>query len=87
MNFEWDSEKNEQIKKDHEISFEEIVALIAKGCLVTTLDNPSPNYKGQKIFLVRKGKAIYMVPFERRQGKFRLITAFFSQNFTKKYME
>ncbi len=85
MNFEWESEKNEEVQKDHGISFEVVVSLIARGHHIKSLANPSSKYKGQKIFLVRKGKAIYMVPYEKRQGKYRLITAFFSPFFTDKY--
>ncbi len=84
MNFEWEPDKNEEIQKDHDISFEEVVNLISRGFLIKTVSNPSPKYKGQKIFLIRRGKAVYMVPFEKRQGKYRLITAFYSQYFTEK---
>lgn len=68
MNFEWEPEKNDEVQKDHGISFEEVVRLIARGHLIKTLSNPSPKYKGQKIFLIRKGKAVFMVPYEKRQG-------------------
>jgi uncharacterized DUF497 family protein len=85
MNFEWDLAKNEEVQRDHDISFEEVVSLIGRGYLIKTMSNPSPKHKGQKIFLVRRGKAVYMVPFEKREGKYRLITAFFSQFFTDKY--
>lgn len=86
MNFEWDPAKNEEVQRDHGISFEEVVTLISRGHLLKTLTNPSLKYKNQRIFLIRKGKAVYMVPFEKREGKYRLITAFFSQSFTDKYL-
>ncbi len=86
MNFDWDPDKNEEIQISHKISFQEIVKLISLGFLIKTVVNPSPKYQGQKIFLIRRGNAIYMVPFEKRQNKYRLITAFYSEFFTKKYL-
>ena len=85
MNFEWEPEKNEEVQKEHDISFEEVVNLVARGNLIKTMTNPSAKYKGQKLFLVRRGKAVYVVPFEKRLGKYHLITAFYSEYFTKKY--
>jgi hypothetical protein len=36
--------------------------------------------------LVRKGKAIYMVPYETRGKAHWLITAFYSERLTQKYL-
>jgi len=83
MNFEWDPLKNEAIKDEHGISFEEIVELIGKGFLLKVLANPSRKYKGQKVFLIQRGHSIFMVPFEKRNKKWRLITAFYHKDFTE----
>lgn len=83
MKFEWDPIKNEQIKQEHDITFEEIVNLIGKGFLLKVMVNPSKKYRGQKIFLVQRGKSVFMVPFEKRNKKHRLITAFYSKFFTE----
>jgi uncharacterized DUF497 family protein len=85
MHFDWDPEKNEEIQTTHGISFEEIVTLISRGGLVKSVKNPSDKYPDQKIMLVRKGKAIYLVPYESRANTHWLITAFYSEKFTKKY--
>jgi uncharacterized DUF497 family protein len=85
MHFDWDPEKNEEIQETHGVSFEEIVALISRGGLIKSVKNPSQKYPSQKIMLVRKGKAVYMVPYESRGNKFWLITAFYSERLTKKY--
>ena len=86
MHFDWDPEKNEDIQRTHDVSFEEIVSLVSKGGLIKTVKNPSEKYQSQKIMLVRKGKAVYMVPYEKRGDRFWLITAFYSEKFTKKYL-
>ena len=73
MKFDWDPRKNETIKDEHGISFDEIVDLISKGFMIKTMKNPSKKYKGQKVILVRKGNSIFMVPYEIRNKKRRLI--------------
>ena len=85
MDYEWDPNKNQEIQEKHGISFDEVINLIGKGFLWKTVGNPSHKYKGQKILLVRKSRSIYMVPFENREGKCRLITAFYSKYFTEQY--
>ena len=86
MHFDWDPPKNIETQEKHGISFEEIVALVSKGGLIKSVRNPSGKYPGQKIMLVRKGKAIYMVPYEERDGAHWLITAFYSEKITQKYL-
>jgi uncharacterized DUF497 family protein len=85
MDFVWDEEKDLEIQERHGISFQEIRNLIERRHLLGIVQNRSGTYSGQKVMLVRKGKAVYMVPFEIRDGKRRLITAFYSEYYTKKY--
>jgi uncharacterized DUF497 family protein len=86
MHFDWDPAKNEETIQKHGISFEKIVALVSKGGLIKTAINPSPKYPGQKVMVVRKGKAVYMVPYEKRGDTHWLITVFYSEFLTKKYL-
>lgn len=85
MNYEWDEEKDLEVQEKHGISFLEVVSLIERRHLLGIFENRGPDYPGQKVLLVRKGKAVYMVPFETRNGKRRLITAFYSEYYTNKY--
>lgn len=85
MHFDWDPEKNEEIQEKHEISFPEIVELISRGGLIKSMRNPSDKYPNQKVMLVRRGKAVYLVPYEVRGVSYWLITAFYSERFTQKY--
>lgn len=87
MRFDWDPLKNEEIQDKHGISFDEIVALVSRGGLIKSVRNPSGKYPDQKIMLVRKGKAVFMVPYETRGNKEWLVTAFYSEKFTRKYAE
>jgi len=86
MIYEWDPEKNEKIKEEHGISFDQVVELIKKRFVIDIIINPSKKYKGQKVFLIKRGVSVFMVPFEKRNKRVRLITAFYSKSFTDKYL-
>jgi hypothetical protein len=50
----WNTEKNELLKKERQISFEEVVFYIEMGFLPGVLEHPNQEkYKGQKIFVVQ----------------------------------
>ena len=86
MDYQWDDENDQKIQEKHGISFQEIRQLIERRQLLGIVANKRQAYPGQKVLLVRKGKSVYMVPFEIREGKKRLITAFYSEFYTKKYL-
>ena len=86
MNFDWDPEKNEKLKIERGISFEEIVFFLGDGKIwkVENHYNQS-NYPDQQIFFVPIGKYIYLVPFVFDGETFFLKTAFPSRKATKEY--
>ena len=48
--FTWDDAKNEKLKADRGIGFEEIVFLIGQGRVLDILEHPNPQrYGGQRI--------------------------------------
>lgn len=85
MGFDWDEAKDLEVQEKHGVSFQEIRRLIERGGLLKVVLNRSSQYSGQKALLVRKGNAVYMVPFERRGETRWLITVFYSAYYTKKY--
>lgn len=85
MDYQWDEEKDQEIQEKHGISFQEIRELIERRQILGIVANKSQAYATQKVLLVRRGKAVYMVPYEIRDGKKRLITAFYSDFYTKKF--
>lgn len=86
--FEWDPEKNEKLKKERGISFEEIAFLLGEGRLwaVTKHWNPE-KYPNQRIFLIPIDDRIFAVPFIQDKESFFLKTAFPSRKLTKQYRE
>ncbi|MFZ1134331.1 MAG: hypothetical protein WAN69_05265 [Candidatus Korobacteraceae bacterium] len=62
--FTWNEAKNEKLKVERGIGFEEVVFLIGKGDLLDVLEHPNQQrYRGQRIFVVRRGDYVYLVPF------------------------
>ena len=85
--FTWDDAKNEKLKAERGIGFEEIVFLIDKGGLLGVLDHPNPKrYAGQHIFVVRRGDYAYLVPFVEDDRWVFLKTIIPSRKATKQYL-
>jgi hypothetical protein len=62
--FRWNHEKNEALKIDREVSFEEITLAIEEGGLLDILHHPNQEkYPGQPILVVCLRDYIYLVPF------------------------
>ncbi|WP_163329441.1 hypothetical protein GFV12_08500 (plasmid) [Desulfurobacterium thermolithotrophum] len=85
--FEWDEKKNAEIWEEREITFEQIVFAIRSGGLLDILDHPNQEkYPGQKLLIVKINDYIWVVPAERRGNRLRLITAYPSRKYTKRYL-
>ena len=85
--FRWDPDKNEWLKSNRNICFEDIVFFIEKGNLLDIIENPNQKqYKGQKIYIVEINKYVLMVPYyEDKNGNY-LITIIPSRKMTRKYL-
>jgi len=82
--FDWDEEKNQKLKEERDIGFEDIVIAIDEGRLLVTLGHPKrPN---QKIYIVNVEDYAYMVPFVEDKEKRFLKTIYPSRKMTKKYI-
>ena len=79
----WNSEKNELLKRERGISFEEIAYLIESGQVIGIEENPGrPN---QKIYVLEIENYAFIVPFVENDKELFLKTAFPSRKYTKKY--
>ncbi|MGB7202333.1 MAG: BrnT family toxin [Pyrinomonadaceae bacterium] len=62
--FAWNAEKNEQLKAERGISFEEVVFHIENGDLLDEVDHPNlEKYPHQRMYIVRIGNYAFLVPF------------------------
>ena len=63
MKYEWNPEKNEWLKKERRISFEQIIFHLSQGDVWKISDHPDKEkYPGQKIYFVNVEGYIYLVP-------------------------
>jgi len=84
--YAWNHEKNECLKEDRGISFEEIVYSIQLGNEVDIYDHPNrKRYPGQKVSVVLIEGCAYLVPFVERENEIFLKTIIPSRKATKQY--
>ncbi len=63
VKYEWNPEKNEWLKKERNISFEQIIFHLAQGDIWKVADHPDQKrYPRQKIYFVIIENYIYLVP-------------------------
>ncbi|SDW35593.1 hypothetical protein SAMN05421783_103169 [Thiocapsa roseopersicina] len=85
--FAWSSEKNDLLKSERVISFEEIVLNIQLGNEVDIFEHPNQErYPGQKISVVLVEEYAYLVPFVENEGEIFLKTIIPSRKATKQYV-
>lgn len=80
------NEKNELLKQNRGIGFEEIISAIDAGKILDVYDHPDQvNYPGQKIYVVEALDYIYFVPFVRNDEGIFLKTIIPSRKAKKIY--
>jgi len=85
--FDWNPDKNEWLKEQRGITFEEIVFHILHGGLLDVLEHPNrKQYAGQKIFVVNVEGYVCLVPFVETEERVFLKTIIPSRKLTKKYL-
>jgi hypothetical protein len=85
--FRWGPEKNEQLKLERGISFENMVVAIESGGLVDILAHPNPaKYPNQKVLVVASDGYAYLVPFVEEQDQYFLKTVIPSRKATRDYL-
>ena len=84
--FAWDPAKNELLIRDRGVSFEVVVASIESGGLLDIIENPSPQYQHQEMFVVRVEDYVYLVPFVEDITRIFLKTIIPSRKLTKRYL-
>ncbi len=86
--FIWNTGKNERLKSERHISFEEIVFYIESGQLLDIIENPNvEKYQGQRILIVNVNNYAYLVPFVESEDEIFLKTIIPSRKATRKYLK
>ena len=79
----WNPEKNEILKRERGLSFEEIAYLVESGRVIGIEENPG--YPGQKMYVLEIEEYAIVVPYLEDDAEIFLKTAFPSRKYTKKY--
>ncbi|MDO8206991.1 MAG: toxin [Gallionella sp.] len=85
--FRWNHEKNETLKIERSISFEEIVLAIEADGLLDELRHPNPEkYPNQSIFVVTLDEYVYLVPYVEEPDYYFMKTVIPSRKATRDYL-
>lgn len=85
--FRWNHEKNEALKVERSISFEEIVLAIEADGLLDELRHPNADkYPSQSVFVVALDDYAYLVPYAEATDYYFLKTIIPSRKATRDYL-
>jgi len=79
----WNSEKNDILKRERGISFEEIAYLIESDQVIGIEENPG--YPNQRMYVLEIDSYAIIVPYVENDDEIFLKTAFPIRKYTKKY--
>lgn len=86
--FRWNHDKNEALKIERSISFEEVVLAIEADGLLDELRHPNPEkYPNQSVFVVALDGYVYLVPYIEEPDYYFLKTVIPSRKATRDYLQ
>ena len=86
MRYEWDPKKNEWLKRNRCISFEQIIFHLSQGNVWRIADHPDQRkYSGQKLYFVVVEDYVYIVPYKQEKEYVFLKTVIPSRKATREY--
>jgi uncharacterized DUF497 family protein len=85
--FRWGPEKNELLKLERGVSFEQIVVAVESGGLLDILAHPNQaQYPKQRVLVVASDGYAYLVPFVEEEDHYFLKTVIPSRKATRDYL-
>lgn len=85
--FDWSEEKNEILKRDRNISFEDVITAIQNDGILDILKHPNAEkYPNQFIFYIKINDYVYTVPFVEDKNKYFLKTIYPDRVATKLFL-
>ncbi len=85
--FRWSPEKNELLKRERGISFEEITVAVEAGTLLEVVPHPNAaKYPRQKVMVVGVAGYAYLVPYVEEEDHFFLKTIIPSRKATRDFI-
>lgn len=85
--FRWSPEKNDQLKAERGISFEQMTVAVETNGLLDVLTHPNQaKYPSQRILVVASDGYAYLVPFVEEADHYFLKTVIPSRKATRDYL-
>ena len=85
--FDWSEEKNDWLRKERDVTFDEIVYHLTHDGLLDTIEHPKQTqYPGQRIFIINVEGYACVVPFVEDDKVIFLKTIIPSRKMTKQYL-
>ncbi len=85
--FDWNKQKNELLKIERDVCFEDVLIAIESGQVLDIVEHPEKKrYPNQKILIININNYAYLVPFIEDKEKIFLKTIIPSRKATKKYI-
>ena len=82
----WNAEKNERLKQERGLSFEEVVYHIEQGDVLDIAEHPNQRkYPGQRIYVIRIRNYVHLVPFIETDDEIFLKTIIPSRKAEREY--
>lgn len=86
--FRWSAEKNEMLRNERGVSFENIVVAIESGAVLDILAHPNQSkYPRQRVLVVSYESYAFLVPFVEEEAYFFLKTIIPSRKATRDYLK
>lgn len=85
--FDWNTEKNQKLKTEREVCFEDVLLAIDEGRILDILYHKNTDrYQNQLVLIVEISNYAYLVPLVEDEQKIFLKTIIPSRKATKKYL-
>ena len=83
--FSWNPEKNEQLRRERGVGFEEVVFHIEQGDVLDILEHPNrERYPAQRVLIVKMHDYAFIVPFVENEEVLFLKTIIPSRKATRR---
>ena len=85
--YDWNSEKNEWLRQERKVTFEDVVYHLNHEGLLDAIKHPNQQqYPGQRLFIVNIEEYAYLIPFVEDCEVIFLKTIIPSRKMTKQYL-
>lgn len=82
---DWDEEKNQWLKVNRSVSFEEVLIAMDNGQVLDIIENK--NYPKQRMLIINFENYAFIVPYVEDKEKLFFKTIYPSRKYTKLYLE